>query len=66
MTCDMDYSSGADRSLLNTGGSMLSTPNLLPFLAIRSSIHRLHGLHLADLNGRQPEQPGYSQHGFTT
>jgi len=29
----MDYSSGADRGLLGTGGSMLSTPNLLPFLA---------------------------------
>jgi len=28
----MDYRSGADRGLLFTGGSMLSTPNLLPFL----------------------------------
>jgi serine/threonine-protein kinase len=27
----MDYRSGADRGLLFTGGSMLSTPNLLPF-----------------------------------
>jgi len=32
----MDYRSGADRGLLITGGSMLSTPNLLPFLAFLS------------------------------
>jgi len=37
----LDYSSGADRSLLDTGGSMLSTPNLLPF-PVYSLLRRLN------------------------
>ena len=63
MTCDMDYSSGADQSLLDTGDSMRSGPNLLPFLAIRSSIH-LWIAFIVELHARQPKQPGFS-HEFT-
>ena len=40
---DMRYglSSGADRSLLETGDSMLSIPNLLPFLTLGVVINRV-------------------------